>query len=117
MVAREVVVDRTALLKIVLHAAKYPCGAVNGVLLGTVAAAAAAPGASPPGSPRGAAGGAAVHVYDAVPLCHNFISLTPVLECALTQVGGQRGGGRRGRPRSAKQPCPSRAGAAFSDSP
>ncbi len=76
------IVDQTALLKIVLHAAKYPTVAVNGVLIGRVSSKQSAT-SSPPGSPRG---GPAVHVFDAIPVCHNFITLTPMLECALAQV-------------------------------
>lgn len=76
-------IDRSALLKVVLHAARFPTAAVNGVLLGKTGQR--APQASPPSSPRGQAG-SVVHIYDAVPLCHNFITLTPVLEAALAQV-------------------------------
>lgn len=77
--------DRTALLKIVLHAAKYATTAVNGVLIGTV---------SNPASGQGPA----VHVYDAIPLLHNFITLTPMLECALIQVGVQQAGAQGSGP-------------------
>ncbi|KAI7844049.1 hypothetical protein COHA_002389 [Chlorella ohadii] len=60
-----------ALLKVLLHAAKHPTTAVNGVLLGTVS---------------GGDGAAEVSVTDAVPACHSFISLAPVLEAALSQL-------------------------------
>ena len=53
-------VDRGALLKILLHSAKYPSSAINGLLLGT------ASGADDTGS---------VNVVDAVPLFHSFLTL------------------------------------------
>lgn len=102
--AMECTVDRGALLKIVLHAAKYPTTACNGVLIGTVRAG-QPPSGSPPTSPRGAT--AAVHVFDAIPLCHNFITLTPMLECALAQVRTcWRGGGAAAKARASSH-CPS----------
>ena len=84
-------IEGAAMLKILLHAAKHPTSAVNGVLLGTVSPAAggaAAAGASPPTSPRVLGAAAAVQVTDAVPIGHTFITLAPVLEAALCQVGG-----------------------------
>lgn len=60
-----------ALLKVLLHAAKHPTTAVNGVLLGTV---------------TGGEGAAEVAITDAIPTCHSFISLAPVLEAALSQL-------------------------------
>lgn len=61
--------DQTALLKILLHSAKYPAASVNGVLLGRVK------------SDR-----KAVDVVDAIPLLHSFLTLAPALETALIQV-------------------------------
>jgi hypothetical protein len=73
---RDAHVDQAALLKILLHATKHPSSGVNGVLLGTLQAASGG-GAAP----------ATVRVTDAIPVCHGFITLTPVLETALSQVG------------------------------
>ena len=61
--------DQTALLKILLHAAKYPAAAVNGVLLGRISS-----------DQR------TVQVVDAIPLLHSFLTLAPALETALIQV-------------------------------
>ena len=73
--------DTKALLKILLHAAKYPSHSVNGVLLGTTDSAAAEPG-----SPRESAAESTVTLVDAIPLFHSFLSLAPALETALFQV-------------------------------
>ncbi|KAK9813344.1 hypothetical protein WJX73_001519 [Symbiochloris irregularis] len=64
--------QENAALKILLHAAKYPSAAVNGVLLGTVA--------------QSESDLSAVTIVDAVPLFHTFLSLSPMLETALVQV-------------------------------
>lgn len=61
-------IERTALLKVLLHAIKYPAYGVNGVLLGSIS--------------KGK-----VTAVDAVPLVHNFITLVPAFETALCQVG------------------------------
>jgi Uncharacterised protein family (UPF0172) len=75
----KVIVDQTALLKIILHALKYPTTGVNGILLGEHRSS----GAS--GSGSGEAPNT-VHVYDCIPVCHSHITLTPLLEIALAQV-------------------------------
>ena len=62
-------ISREAALTILLHAAKFPAAAVNGVLLGTVE----------PGSE-------AVTIQAAVPLLHTFLTLAPSLETALFLV-------------------------------
>ena len=64
------VVDETELLKLLLHAAKYPANSVNGVLVGTVDAS----------SSR-------VSISTIIPLLHTSISLAPALEIGLAQVG------------------------------
>ena len=64
--------DRTALLKILLHAAKYPASSVNGILL------ADSKGTKP--------GAESVTVVDVIPVLHSFLTLAPVLETALIQV-------------------------------
>lgn len=64
--------DRTALLKILLHAAKYPASSVNGILL-----------ADTKGTKSGAE---SVTVVDVIPVLHSFLTLAPVLETALIQV-------------------------------
>ena len=60
----------SAALKLLLHAAKFPFAAVNGLLLGRPAEDASSP----------------VTVLDAIPLFHTFLSLAPMLETALAQV-------------------------------
>ena len=85
MAERSLVVDHSAALKIILHAAKYPTSSVNGLLIGAPLDA----GSSPP-SPPTAASRRGVHIYDAIPVSHGFLSLTGLLEMALTQVGDQR---------------------------
>lgn len=82
--SKNVIVDRGALLTMLLHAAKHPTSAVCGLLLGELRTPARAPGTSPPTSPR--ASMPKLHVLDAVPVLHSFITLTPLLECALAQV-------------------------------
>ena len=83
-------VSDQALFKVLLHATKHPTSAVNGLLLGTVETS--APGASPPTSPRAAGSGVVrVTVTDAIPVCHSFITLTPVIEVALSQVRARDG--------------------------
>jgi hypothetical protein len=86
-------VERAALLKILLHALKYPTTGVNGILLGEERAEAPAAGAPP-----GAAARRALLVVDAVPACHSFLALAPVLEAALCQADAHAraaGGGLR----------------------
>ena len=79
--------DTSPVLKLLLHAAKYPSAAINGLLLGTITAPAPSkpdPG-SPPASPR-APQPRRIHVVDVVPLFHSFLSFTMPLETALVQV-------------------------------
>lgn len=57
-----------ALYTILLHAAKHPTSAVSGLLLGSV--------------------GESVEVARALPVCHSFVTLTPLLEAAMVQVRG-----------------------------
>ncbi|KZO97385.1 UPF0172-domain-containing protein [Calocera viscosa TUFC12733] len=64
-------VSRLAYVKVLLHAAKYPTCAVNGVLLTS----------SPPGVTD-------VVVSDAVPLLHHWTSLSPMMEIGLDLAGG-----------------------------
>lgn len=66
---------RSAIIKLVLHAAKFPHTAVNGVLLGSVSG--------------GSAGEQQVDIVDAVPLFHSHHSLAPALEVALAQIEAQ----------------------------
>lgn len=61
--------DQTALLKILLHSAKYPAASVNGVLLGRISK-----------------DKQSVEIVDAIPLLHSFLTLAPALETALVQV-------------------------------
>ena len=63
------VLDRTALLKILLHSIKYPSASVNGILLADKQA-----------------NDQTVTVVDAVPVLHSFLTLAPALETALIQV-------------------------------
>lgn len=62
--------ESTPLLKLLLHAAKYPAFAINGLLLGTVSSE----------------NGARVHIVDAVPLFHGHLNLAMATEVALMQV-------------------------------
>lgn len=74
--------DNTALLKILLHSAKYATSSVNGVLLGkiSVAATESDAGSARPGQRCD------VSVFDVVPLGHSYLSLAPLLDCSLIQV-------------------------------
>ena len=76
-------VDRIAALKILLHSAKYPSSSVNGVLLGPSPAEASSQGSAPNTHDEGPS---SVHVTDAIPLFHSFLTLAPSLETALFQV-------------------------------
>ncbi len=67
--------DQTALLKVLLHSAKYPAASVNGVLLGRVKS-----------------DSKTVDIVDAIPLLHSFLTLAPALETALVQVSGKDAG-------------------------
>jgi hypothetical protein len=61
--------EQLPLAKILLHAAKHPASAINGVLLGSVKQ-----------------GGEEVIITDAVPLLHTSLHLAAPLEVALAQV-------------------------------
>ncbi len=63
-------VSLKAYSKIILHCAKYPHKAVNGVVIGSVSKETQS-----------------VQIQDAIPLFHLGIGLAPMLEVALTQVG------------------------------
>lgn len=78
--------QETAALKILLHAAKFPYAAVNGVLLGTVSGNAGGDGSSDDAHIEGSRQ-TRITIVDAVPLFHTFLSLAPMLETALVQVG------------------------------
>lgn len=67
-------VDHPAALKILLHAAKYPVTGVNGFLIGRI-------------ENGGSEAGVKVQVTDVLPVLHNYVTLTPMLEAALPQVG------------------------------
>ncbi len=75
-------VDRIVVLKILLHSAKYPSSSVNGLLLGT--SSADAPSQASESSTHD--GQLTVHVTDAIPLLHSFLTLAPSMETALLQV-------------------------------
>lgn len=70
----EVSLETSAYAKIMLHAAKYPHCAVNGVLLADNA------------SIRSGAKNQELDILDAVPLFHHSHYLSPMAEIALTQV-------------------------------
>ncbi len=76
--------DRSAALKILLHSAKYPAAAINGVLLGKVKPTKQQVVAADPGSPRTQR--LQLDIVDAVPLLHTFLTLAPALETALALV-------------------------------
>lgn len=77
-------VDPKALLKILLHSFKYPSASVNGVLFGT--SQSAPDSTSQAGSSDQLEAGSQIHIVEAVPLCHSFLSLAPTLEVAFIQV-------------------------------
>ena len=77
--------DRTALLKILLHSLKFPTSPVNGFLLGEERKEAAHPSASPPTTPREATR-RVLHILDAIPVSHNYLTLTMPVEAALVQL-------------------------------
>lgn len=78
--------DQAALLKILLHSLKFPTSPVNGFLLGEERKEAAHPSASPPVSPRGVATRRVLHIHDAIPVSHNYLTLTMPVEAALIQL-------------------------------
>lgn len=78
-------VDRIAILKILLHSAKYSSAAINGLLIGTISSSDAAVDIRE-GEAHGSSGQAAVHIIDAIPLFHSFLTLATSLETALFQV-------------------------------
>lgn len=71
----EISLDTVAYAKIILHAAKYPHCAVNGVLLADATKA------------REGSKTQEIDIVDAVPLFHHSHNLSPMAEMALTQVG------------------------------
>lgn len=82
-----------AYCKMVLHSAKYPHCAVNGLLVAE----------RPSGAPRRDQAGPPSLFVDCIPLFHGTLALAPMLEVALTLVRGQTwrlwdgGQGRDGR--------------------
>lgn len=65
-------ISARAYTKMILHAAKYPHCAVNGVLLSKA---------------KGSAGsGNSVEIVDAIPLFHQCLYVSPMAEIALIQV-------------------------------
>jgi Uncharacterised protein family (UPF0172) len=76
--------DNTALLKILLHSAKYATSSVNGVLLGKITSSTEDAKDSAAGSSLGQH--SEVAVFDVVPLGHSYLSLAPLYEICLLQV-------------------------------
>lgn len=74
-------IDSAALLKILLHAAKYPASPINGLLIGRADAVASGSDKSSDHS------GGSLDIIDAVPLFHSCLHLSMPLETALVQVG------------------------------
>ena len=81
--SRKYSLDRSALLKILLHALKYPTVPVSGFLLGeekpSTAGEVSSSGASAP--PR-----KILNIYDAIPVTHSFLTLSMPLDAALVQL-------------------------------
>lgn len=71
----EVTFDSKAYAKMILHTAKYPHCAVNGVLL-----------ANAPEGEMDLILGPNIDIVDAVPLFHHSHYVTPMAEVALSQV-------------------------------
>lgn len=61
----------------ILHAAKYPHCAVNGVLLS--------------GNKDGSSRASTVQIEDVIPLFHQCLNVSPMAEVALVQVGSING--------------------------
>jgi ER membrane protein complex subunit 8/9 len=78
--SRQYSLDRSAFLKILLHSLKFPTTSVSGFLLGEETSATAGQTSSTSSSGR------ELHIYDAVPVAHNFLTLTLPLETALIQL-------------------------------
>lgn len=82
-------VDSKALLKILLHSFKYPSASVNGVLFGNTKSASDATTSQADSSDHHVSG-SQIHIVEAVPLCHSFLSLAPTLEVAFIQASTDR---------------------------
>lgn len=67
-------ISQESLLKVLLHAAKYPANSVNGVLIGKAADTSSST--------------SDVTVDDVIPLLHTNLTLAPAMEIALTQMDG-----------------------------
>jgi hypothetical protein len=79
MAEPELEMSTRAYCKLIMHAAKYPSCAINGLLLAK----------RDDLRPGGATAAARVIKYtDCIPLFHLGTGLTPMLEVALTQVRG-----------------------------
>jgi ER membrane protein complex subunit 8/9 len=76
----ECTLDSAALLKILLHAAKYPASPINGLLIGTAKQLASVSDTASDSS------GGSLQIIDAIPLFHSFLHLSMPLETALLQV-------------------------------
>jgi ER membrane protein complex subunit 8/9 len=72
----EIVMKKKAYVKPLLHAAKYPHCAINGVLLA---------------EQQKHKEDRVLKLVDAVPLLHSSLTLTPMIEVALCQVSGSIG--------------------------
>jgi hypothetical protein len=85
--SRTFTIDRSALLKIILHSLKYPTTAINGILLGKEKIHSNTDAVQAGGN-AGALNGKTkvLHVYDAIPVTHNYIALSGPFEAALAQV-------------------------------
>eukprot|EP00884_Botryococcus_braunii_P022229 jgi/Botrbrau1/8690/Bobra.0311s0005.1 len=77
--------DNTALLKILLHSAKYATSSVNGLLLGKISGAAEGAVESSDGSTRPGQR-CDVSVFDVIPVGHSYLSLAPLLDSSLIQI-------------------------------
>jgi ER membrane protein complex subunit 8/9 len=73
--------ERGALLKLLLHAFKFPTTGVNGFLLGVDGPSDGAVNSVPPASSQ-----SPLLIVDAVPVSHSYLTLTPSLEIALAQL-------------------------------
>ena len=69
-------INELAFVKMFLHLAKYPELAVNGILLSERSASAADEADS----------SSYLHFIDCIPLFHGVLSLSPMIEVALSQV-------------------------------
>lgn len=80
-------INKSALLKILLHSASHPSYSINGLLIGRKHGKAAAKALQgEPGSPSSAQDKGSIEILDCLPLFHTSLSLSPMAEVGLIQA-------------------------------